>query len=71
MITNENGTIITGISKVARSIAYKNYIAILDKNGAVFQISEQDIKLLYNFIKNGDDEIQIDHDLTNFLINGK
>ena len=68
MITNENGTIITGISKVARSIVYKNYIAILDKNNAIFQISEQDIKLLYNFIKNGDDQIEIDHDLTNFLI---
>lgn len=70
MIVNKNGNIVNTVTNIAKSIAYQGYVAILDADGAIIQISETDIYKIYNFLIQNQ-QINIQHNLDSFFVEGK
>ncbi len=50
MRTNQTGTIINNIKAIDNSVAFADFIAILDEDDAIIQIRKSEIIKMYNFM---------------------
>ncbi len=50
MRTTENGTIINNIKAVDDSTAFKDFLAVLDEDGAIVHIRTSEVVKMYNYL---------------------